>query len=93
MAHSPNNYNTHQISPLYTVFNYLDPTYSDSVGEDDSLEALMSSTLVHNGALEIGSIDNLSDGLLGGGEDGFSIHKPRCVCSSIFIEKPIQFLY
>ncbi len=52
----------------------------------------MSSTLVHNSALEIGSVDNLSDGLLGGGEDEFSIHKPRCVCSSIdYSECPFAY--
>ncbi len=53
-------------------------TLSHSNGaSEDSVEELMRSTLVHRGALEMGSVDNLADGLLGGGEDGFSIHKPR----------------
>ncbi|XP_064390607.1 long-chain-fatty-acid--CoA ligase ACSBG2-like isoform X3 [Halichondria panicea] len=52
-------------------------TLSHSNGaSEDSVEELMRSTLVHRGALEMGSVDNLADGLLGGGEDGFSIHKP-----------------
>lgn len=62
---------------LYVLLAHLIlPVFNSS----DTVDALMQSTLIDRGALSMGSVDNLADGLLGGGETEFSIRKPRYLC-------------